>query len=197
MKNFLKIGLVATILFTSLATYANDENLSLKVKSNDQKSITFLVKEAQDVDFSIYDSENELLYTQKIHTSAPVAKTYNLEAFPDGAYLVKLETDSQITEYQIKIENGKTTILTPVVTERMKPVLTKEKELITLNLENLSQGPVEVKILNERNDQLYSKIFNAKPKFTKTFNVGQSFAKELTFIVKSKNQEFIQTLAIN
>jgi hypothetical protein len=197
MKNLLKTSLLAVLLFVSAGAYAYDETFSLKVKSNAQKSIMFFIREPQDVEFSIYDSESEILYKQRIHAVQPSAKTYNLEAFPDGAYKLKLETDSIITTYKIQIVNGKTLVEKPVITEKLKPLLTKENAIISLDMTNLDKGPVEVKIVNEYNDQLYSNVFLDKSKLSKKFNIGKTDAKELTFIVRFKDQEFIKTVSLN
>ncbi len=64
-------------------------------------------------------------------------------------------------------------------------------------MENTPNGEVEVKILNEYNEELYTKVFAAKTKLVKKFNVDKTDAKELTFIVKSKNQEFVKTIQLN
>lgn len=197
MKNFLKIGLLAGILLTSTIVFANDDNFSLKANARDEKSIVFLITQAQDINLSIHDANEEVLYEQNIHASKPSTKIYNLDAFPDGNYKVKLENESKLIEYQVTIENGKTIVSNPVTTELFKPVLTKENAVITLNMENTPNADVEVKILNEYNEQLYSKVFSSRAKLVKKFNIAKTDAKGLTFIVKSKNQEYIETLSIN
>jgi hypothetical protein len=197
MKKLLKISLLAMLMFISADIYAYDETFSLKVKSNTQKSIMFIISEAQDLEFSIYGQENEILYKQSIHAVQPEAKTYNLDAFPDGAYLLKLETNSGITEYMIQIKNGKTLVEKPTITPKFKPVLTKQNAVITLDMDNINNGQVEVKIINEYNEELYAKVFTNQLKLSQKFNIDQTDAKELTFIVRSKDQEFIKTVSIN
>ncbi|TCC86473.1 hypothetical protein EZ428_23695 [Pedobacter frigiditerrae] len=197
MKNFLKIGLLAGILLTSSAVFANEDNFSLKANAKTEKSIVFLISEAQDINITIYGTNDELLYDQKIHASKPSTKIYNLEEFPDGSYTVKLENETKLIEYKVTIENGKTVVSEPATIELFKPVLTKDKETIILNMENTPNGEVEVKILNEYNEELYTKVFAAKTKLVKKFNVDKTDAKELTFIVKSKNQEFVKTIQLN
>ncbi len=197
MKNLLKLSLLAVLTFISVGVYAYDDAFSLKVKANNQKSIMFFIKEAQDVDFSIYGSDNEILYKQKIHAVQPLARTYNLDAFPDGSYLLKLETDLKITEYNIQIENGKTMISEPKIKEKSRLTLVKEKAIVKLDIENVSGGPVELKIINEYNDEMYSKVYTDKSKLNKKFNIGQTDAKQLTFILRFDDQEFVQTVSVN
>jgi hypothetical protein len=44
---------------------------------------------------------------------------------------------------------------------------------------------------------LYSNVFLDKSKLSKKFNIGKTDAKELTFIVRFKDQEFIKTVSLN
>lgn len=197
MKNFLKIGLLAGILLTSSVAFADEDNLSLKADAKTEKSLVFFISEAQDINITIYGANDELLYDQKIRASKPSTKIYNLEEFPDGNYTVKLENETKLIEYKVTIENGKTVVSAPATIELFKPVLVKDKETITLNMENTPNGEVEVKILNEYNEELYAKVFAAKSKLVKKFNIDKTDAKELTFVVKSKNQEFVKTIQLN
>lgn len=197
MKTLLRISLVLTLLFTGIGAHAEDETFALKVKNNSEKSVTFYVTQAQDIDFAIYNSVSDVVYRQTIHAEKPAARTYNLEAFPDGSYVFKLETNLQVTEYEVVIADGKTSISKPVRTEKLKPSIKKENSMVTFSMDNIGNGPVEVKILNEYNEQLYSKVFVDKSKLTKKFNVGQTDAKELTFVVRYKDQEYVETVSIN
>ena len=193
MKNFLKISLLATVLLTSLGAYANDNNFSL-TKGENEKSVVFLIKETQDIQVSIFGYGDEVLYEKNIHALKGSSRTYDLSAFPDGTYTFELRTDDEIATYQIAIENDKATVSIPTITEIFKPTLTKVRDIITLNLENVLQEPVEVKIIDENNDQVYYKVFDAKSLVNKKFNINKSDSRELTFIVKSKNQEYIKVI---
>ncbi|MGF1926337.1 MAG: hypothetical protein ACQUHE_19350, partial [Bacteroidia bacterium] len=134
MKNFLKISLLYAILFASFGVSAKDDNFSLSVNSGNEKSIVFFVNEAHDINLSILTEEEEVVYEQKIHSLGASKKVYNLEAFPNGNYTLRLETPLKLTTYQITIANGKALIANPVVKELFKPTLVKENGMITLNL---------------------------------------------------------------
>ncbi|TKC61239.1 hypothetical protein FBD94_11890 [Pedobacter hiemivivus] len=194
MKNLLKISLIAVSLFFSASLYASEGSFVLKVKGINEKSVTFYIDEAQIVDVSIYGTENELLYEKRIKAKRGSSKTYDLSSFPDGSYTFKITTESKSTEYQLSIVDGKTIVSNPLITETIKPVLTKEDEMITLNLENASKGPVEVRIINEYNDELYKEVFEGTLALTKKFNVSRVGLGELTFLIKSENQEFTKVV---
>lgn len=194
MKNLLKISLIAVSLFFSANLYASEGSFVLKVKGVDEKSVTFYIDEAQIVDVSIYGTENELIYEKRIKAKRPSSKTYDLSSFPDGNYTFKIATESKLTEYQLSIVQGKAIVSNPLVIEKFKPVLTKEDETITLNLENATKGPIEVRIINEYNDELYNEVFEGELAFTKRFNVARVGFGDLTFLIKSENQEFTKVV---
>jgi hypothetical protein len=196
MKKFIKISLIlASLILMATATFAND--FLLKTGTENQKTINIIISEAQDVNLSISSIADGVIYEQKIHTEKSLSKVYNLAAFPDGHYTVKVESETKLIEYQVTIENGKTIVSNPITTAVLKPILTKEDEVITLNMENTPVGIVELKILNEYNEELYTKTFTARAKLVKKFNVAKTDAKGLTFIIKSKNQAYTETLLIN
>lgn len=197
MKNLLKISLLATILLTSVFTYASDDRgFSLTSTEGSEKSVVFNIAATQKIEVIISANDGEVLYQKYIQGVKGAKRVYNLDAFPDGNYTFKLVTEKELAEYQISIYNGKTVISEPKFTETFRPSLTKEKQIITLNFDNVLKEPVEVTILDDRNEEVYSKVFNAKSAMNKRFNINNSDAKELTFIVKSKTQEYIKVIAL-
>ena len=195
MKHILKVSLLTAILFTSFGAFANDDKFSLKVKGANEKSIEFSINEAYDINLSIVTAEDEVVYEQKIHSAGAAKKVYNLESFPNGSYTLKLETPLKLTTYIISILDGKAELSNPTVTELFKPVLVKEKETITLNFKNQVKGAVNVVIVNEYNDQLFSKAYTLAD-ISQKFDVSKTDAKELTFIVSYKGEEHIETFKL-
>ena len=196
MKKILQTSLLAVLMLVSASLYANEETFELKVKGGAQKSVAFFISEPLDVEFSISDYNAVILYQQNIHALQPIKKTYNLAAFPDGTYQLRLETELKITQYKIRIEEGKTIVEEPIIIQKLKPILTMQNAIVTLDMENMDKVPVEIKVVNEYNEQLYNSVFNSA-KLSKKFNIAQANAKELTFIVRYKDQEFTKTLSVN
>ncbi|GGI24344.1 hypothetical protein [Pedobacter mendelii] len=196
MKNLLKISLIAATMFTASATYANDDVYTLKVKSEDNKTIRFTIDEASDISLSITELNNQVLFEENIHATGASSKSYDLNALPDGEYMLNVESDSKLAAYKIVIANNKAVVSAPKITELLKPVFNQDKSMLTLSLDNADKGPIEVQILNEYNDEVYNETFTDKSKLVKKFNIAKTFGKELTFIVKGKNQEVFKTIAI-
>lgn len=193
MKNFIKIGLVvASLILMATGAFAND--FLLKTGTENQKTISILINEVQDVNLSLHGLDREVIYEQKIQAKQATTKTYNLDALPDGNYTLKLEVGSKITTYKIAIKENKAIVSEPVVAEVIKPVLTKDKEMVTLDLGNTYKGEVEIQVYNEYNEELYNQKFDDQSKLIKKFDIGKTYSKQLTFIVKSADQEFVKTI---
>jgi hypothetical protein len=196
MKNLLKISLIATIVFTSVNTYANNDDLALKVNSVERKTIRLSINETQDMKVTFYGLNDEILYEKKGHELSGSSKTYDLTDFPDGNYIMKLETGLKSVEYQINIENNKASLSTASNKEAFKPVLTKKDGVITLNLDYTNKAPVEIVIFDEFNNQLYTDTYNDSTKLVRKFNIGKALSSKLTFVITSKDQAFNSTIDV-
>lgn len=195
MKNVFKFAIIAAISLTSSIAQANDGDFSLKSKSEKEKTISFQINEANDFNLSIIGANNEVLFEQKIFAKASSTKTYDLNALPDGNYTMKVESGSRLAQYDITITNNQALFSAPKITELYKPVITKgEDDVITLNFEQPKAGEVEVQVLNESNDELYTQVFKNKAKLTKKFNISRADGNALTFVVKYDNQTYVKTI---
>lgn len=194
MKKFFKIGLIAALSFTVSLAQANDNEFSLKVKDEKQKTISFLMRNNKEFNFSVFSDNNDLVFEQKFNGTAGLTKTYDLNSLPDGAYLIKVESGATIAEYAVKISSNKAAISTAKITEVIKPKITKNKDLITLDYQVKDNMPIEVAVFNERNDELYSQVFKDRTKLIKKFNIGKADGDSLTFVVKHNNESFTNTI---
>ncbi|MBO9673654.1 MAG: hypothetical protein J7577_09420 [Sphingobacteriaceae bacterium] len=194
MKKFLKIGLIAALFFTATGVHANDDNFTLNVKSEKNKFIRFSIGKAEDLNLSFVGSDEEVLFEENIHASAASSKVYDLNALPDGKYVLKIESDLKLAKYTVTIKNGKTIVSEPKISNVFKPVYTLKDEVVTLNLDNLDKSPIEVKVYNEYNDEVYYEVFKDKTQLTKKFNISKTDSKELTFMVKFKDESYVKTI---
>jgi polynucleotide 5'-kinase involved in rRNA processing len=194
MKKFLKIGLIAVSLFTATGVHANDDNFTLKVKGEKEKFIRFSVDKAEDVNLSLIGADDEVLFEENIHASAASSKIYDLNALPDGNYVLKVESELKVAKYTVTIKDGEALVSEPKVSNVFKPVYTQNDNVITLALDNLDKNPIEVKVYNEYNDEVYNEVFKDKAQLTKKFNISKTDSKELTFVVKFKDESFVKTI---
>jgi hypothetical protein len=194
MKNFVKIGLIAAALFAAPGAFANDVDFSLKVKNEKEKTIRIFINQPKEVELFIYSTDNEVLLEDKIHASKELTKTYDLNALPDGKYMVKVEMGAQVAIYEVTIANDIASLSAPTIKEVLRPEIKVQEDFITLNLENAAKGPIEVQVLDENNDQVFLETYKDKSSLFRKFNISQSSCSAFTFIIKQDKQVFTKTI---
>lgn len=117
MKNLLKSTFLLALLAISSATYSNDIKLSVKPHSYKEKSIVLSTKELEKVDLFIYNIYDGELYKESIKADKPLTKVYNLNAFPEGQYIVKLVKGKETIEYELRITRDKALVSAPLVSK--------------------------------------------------------------------------------
>jgi hypothetical protein len=197
MKNLLKIGFTAVLLFISASLYANGSDFSFKVEGVDKKLVVFFISEAQILDVSIYGAENEVLYKKKINAKAGSTKRYDLRSFPDGNYTFRVVAQSRTAEYNVLIEDGDVLVSEPSIIEAFVPAVTIEDGLVMLNLKNAPKGPIEVQVLNKYNEQLYKRVYEDNAKSIKRFKIAGVGVSSLTFVIRTEDAEFEQTVQLD
>jgi hypothetical protein len=127
MKTSLKLSLLLVVAMTSMSSYAIDGNFLLNVKKGNGNEIRFSLNEIKKVTVSIYDDENNLIYTENAVGENGILRTYNLDEFPVGTYYLVVENDLKKVRHEIIISEEKSILTTKAVSEVYKPALKNEK----------------------------------------------------------------------
>lgn len=127
MKTSLKFGLLLVIAMTSMSTYAIDGNFLLNVKKGSGNEIRFSLNDIKRVTVSIYDDENNLIYTENAVGEKGILRTYNLDEFPVGTYYLVVENNLKRVRHEIIISEEKSILTTKAISEVYKPALKNEK----------------------------------------------------------------------
>jgi len=194
MKNSIKITLLSALLLVAGINAKADLGNVLRTSANNLKSVVFFVDEKEQIDVVIYNQEEEVLHEETIKTKAAIKRVYNLEALSDGMYTMVLTSSSKIMEYKILIDQSKALVLTPKVTVLLNPVVEKKDNLVDFKLDRLNGEKVELTVLSEKNEELYSEEFSGKNQLIKKFDVGPHAGTSLTFVVTTKNQRILRTI---
>lgn len=127
MKTSLKFGLLLVIAMTCRSTYAIDGNFLLNVKKGSGSEIRFSLNDIKKVTISIYDDENNLIYTENAVGDKGILRTYNLDEFPVGTYYLVVENNLKKVRHEIIISEEKSILTTKAISEVYKPALKNEK----------------------------------------------------------------------
>lgn len=196
MKNFLKISLIAVLFLTATGVKANDVDFTLKVRGEKEKFIRFSFDQNENVNLSFSTYDNEVLFQEKIQAKAASSKVYDLNSLPDGKYFLRIESEEKLAKYEVSIVNGKTIVSEPTISEVFHPVVKKVGDVVLVTLQNNESAPIDVEVLNEYNDSIYSETIKDTAQLQKKFNISRSDSQSLTFVVKVKDQKYTKTIEL-
>lgn len=195
MKKILKFSLVlAAVALTAVEAHAGNIDFSLDLKKEEGKTVSFTLREIKKIDLSIYDTSDNLIYQENVTSDDNINRTYDLTAFPDGVYYLQAESDLKISKYKIEVI-GKVAKLSPdAVSEVYKPSLTSKKGIVTLNMINVYQTPVNVKIYSLNDTEVYNKTLSSDINVGKIFDLNNMEGNRCTFVITSNGKTFTETV---
>jgi len=110
MKTISKLSLAVVFTLASLNTYAIDGDFLLNVKKRQGNEISFALNGQQKIKVTIYDLNNNILFSENATGQKGISKTYNLDEFPEGKYYLIVSSDYKSVKHEIKV-NASTAIL--------------------------------------------------------------------------------------
>ena len=197
MKKILKFSLVlAAVVLTATQAHAGNTDFSLDLIKEDGKTVSFSLKEIKKIDLSIYDTNDSLIYQEKVTSEDNINRTYDLTALPDGIYFLKAESDLKISKYKIEVVGNKAKLSADAISEVYKPVLVNKNGIVTVNILNLENTPVTVAIYNSEENQVYNETLTADLYVGKIFDLTSAQNGKYTFDITYNGKTFSETVAI-
>jgi hypothetical protein len=127
MKKFLKFSLVVAVALTSLSSFAiEDNNFLLNVRKGEGREISIVINNIQKVTISIFDKDNNLIFTELATGKQGISKRYNLDEFPDGVYFLEVENNLKKVRQEIVIKKEVAAITKSIAVENLKTVVAKK-----------------------------------------------------------------------
>lgn len=192
MKNLKKFA-AAMVMLATVATYANENDFNVKAKEGAGKAISFTMNDTQDVHVSLYSKETGEIFDETLKSkNGKVNRTYDLNALPQGTYFLESETATKVARYQITVEGAKA-VVSEEVTEIVKPVVLNNKGIVTVSINSVA-APVEIKVYDEANNEVYAEKFNSA-EVAKRFDISKTGSKNFTLVMSYNDKQFVQTVA--
>ena len=106
MKKILKLSLVCAVLLSGLSTYAIDGGnaFNMHVMKANGKMITFALNQVQKASISIYDKNGSLIYSENASGKEGILRTFSLEEFPQGKYILEVADNYKKVKYDINVD---------------------------------------------------------------------------------------------
>lgn len=193
MKNLGKNLLVAILLFGTMGVEAN----TIKKDSGIKPSVTVLkylnVKEGNKV--IIKDNYGVVLYNEAIQADGQYIKGFDLSTLPKGDYSFELDKDLEIQIKPFKVTEGKVEFVNDENHTIYKPVIRKKNGLVFVSQLTFEEE-VEIEILNNSNNVLYSELVDTDIELRKIFDFSELPINDYKVVIKSKNRRFINRITL-
>ena len=195
MKKILKFSLVlAAVVLTAVQAHAGNTDFSLDLIKEEGKTVSFSLKEIKKIDLSIYDTNDSLIYQEKVTSEDNINRTYDLTALPDGIYFLKAESNLKISKYKIEVVGNKAKLSADAISEVYKPVLVNKNGMVTVNILNLEKTPVSVAIYNSEETEVYNETLTADLYVGKIFDLTSAPSSKYTFEIAYNGKTYIETV---
>jgi|GEM_PF-173936 len=193
MKNVMKFGLALVVFFTAFTMQANDGNFSVSVKSG--KVISFAINEAKNVHVTIFNTDGGEVFNETLKSKdGKINRAYDLAALPAGTYFLETETATKVSRHEITINGTTATIAGTVVAETYKPIISTKDGIVSVSILNNEKSPVEIKLYDDSNNEVYSETVKGEQTLAKRFNIKSTTAKNFTLVTKYNNKTFVEAV---
>lgn len=196
MKNRYTFLLLAFAMFTANIAKADDIEVLVRIAKENSKWVSFITNDAQAVEVSLFTESGELVHEQTLKNTNHKFQTYDLNALPSGAYSLKIESANKVMIYQIEVNEESAVLSQPIIKEIKRPVFVKKDNLLILDLNGACKGKVDLVIYNEYDEKLHEETYDDAAKTIKKFDVSNTTAKQLTFVIRSNGEEYAETISI-
>ena len=117
MKTILKLSLVVAVLLSSFNTYAinGEGEFGLHVLKGNGRTVTFALNQTKKATISIYDKEGTILYSENASGKDGILRTFNLEEFPEGSYLLEVQDGTKKIQHIITVTEDASIISTKAI----------------------------------------------------------------------------------
>ncbi len=197
MKKISKFSLMLGVALLTMNSHASTVDFTLDVKKEQGKMVTFALNNMDNMSLSIYDAEGKLIHSEKVDSRKNINRTYDLKSFPGGTYFLEAESDTKISRYEISVVGATATLSSNPVSEVYKPSFVNKKGLVRLSFLNLDKSPVNIKVYDKDNNEVYDSDVILDQEVKKAFDINSVGDEEFTFMLTYKDKTFTKTFASN
>jgi hypothetical protein len=197
MKKISKFGLMLGVTLLTMNSYAGILDFTLGVKKEQGKMVTFVLDKMNKIDLSIYDADGKMIHSEKVDSQKIINRTYDLKALPEGTYFLEAESDTKISRYEITVVGTTAKLSANPISEIYKPTFVNKKGLILVSFLNLDKSPVNIKIYDKANNEVYDSDVLMDQDVKKVFNINQIEDEQYTFVMTYKDKSYSKTFASN
>ena len=195
MKSILKFIAVIAILFSTSVSLAKEPTLFF-TNSEDSRSMIFrLDAPSRETAIRFFDSLGNTIYSEKTGEVLTYGKKFDLKKLAGGLYFLEVEDAFKEIVYTIKVSKSDVRIVEK--DEKLKPVFRKKGNKLFLNLLNLKESDVEIKVLDSSNRVLFQEVIKGEMVVEKAINFEKAFDDSYTVVVKNGSETYYENVLVD
>jgi len=194
MKTILKVTTVLALILNVATGMAKASELNLSAANETKSLVLTLDKASIDLTVRFMDTENHILYAEKIKNGT-VTKKFNLQSLENGLYYITATDANKIVLYTVQVKDESVSILGK--DETVKPYFRKTKEKLFVNYLNLEKSEVSIKVYDEENRVVFSEIVTDEMIVEKAFNFEGAYAGNYSIIVSNAKKSFAENFIVD
>ena len=194
MKTSMKFTAIVAFMLTTVVSMAKEPKLNLVV-NNETRSLVFTLETQSEVTkIRLLDEQNNIIYSEKVSDEV-YSKRFDLKNLANGNYFFTMENSIKSMKYTISVKDEVVSITDSK--EIHKPFFRKSDGMVYLNLLNLKQNEVEIKVYDSENRLVYGQVLENETIIEKAFNFKTAEADEYTVVVKINKSTFFENIVVN
>lgn len=189
MKKLVRSIAVVALMFAAATGSAKEPKLSLT--PNAEKSLNFEMDiTSEQTVVIIVDTNDEIIYTERIGIGNIYAKRFDLQNLSEGDYFLKVEDSLKEIVFGFTVNHSH--IMIREKKENSKPIFRKKDGRVFLNLLNLEKDAVKITVMDSEGRSLFQETIADEMLIEKIFNFNNAFEDSYTILVKSKDDTYFK-----
>ncbi len=194
MKTIMKFAAIVAFMLTTVVSMAKEPKLNLVV-NNETRSLVFVLDtQSEKTKIKFLDEQNNILYSDNV-SDEMYAKKFDLKKLENGNYFFTMENSLKSMIYTISVKDEAVNITESK--EIHKPFFRKSNGTVYLNLLNLKQDNVEIKVFDSDSRLVYGQVVTNESIIEKVFNFKTAQADDYTVVVKNSNGTYYENIVVN
>jgi hypothetical protein len=134
-----------------------------------------------------------MIHSENVNSQKVINRTYDLNALPEGTYYLVAESEMKIARYKIAVVGASATLFDNAISEVYKPVFVDKNGLVALSILNLDNSPVNIKIFDNEENEVYNSAMLNDQNINKFFDIKNIKSEAYTFVMTYNNKTFTKT----
>lgn len=194
MKTIMRLTMLVALFFSTAVGLAKEPTLFFT--NEDARSLIFqLDTPAGNTAVRFFDTQGNTIYSEKTGDVSYYGKKFDLKKLEGGLYFLEIEDAYKEIVYTIEVSSKNVKIVDKV--EKLKPIFRRKGKMLYLNLLNLNESKVEIKVVDSSNRVLFSEAVQGKQVVEKAINFEKAVEDKYTVVVSHGGDTYFENVLVD